>query len=498
MESARPDSRAATGVEGLDRILGGGLPRDHMYLIEGGPGTGKTTLCTQFLLAGQQAGEKCLYLTLLQTREELLEAARSHGWDLGGVVIEEVPTSCTERAGQEQTIFHASDVELSELLEAVRAALERHQPDRVVFDSLDEIRLLADTPSQYQRQALLIKKALCSGRRTSMVTSCEPGEDGAGIYALVHGALRLMQSPPVYGNVRRQLLVTKMRGVNHQGGHHDCRIRTGGLEVYPRLDPGVDPHQPLGRTFSSGVPGLDGLLGGGLEPGTACLLMGQSGTGKSSMISLYVHAAAVRGERSAIWTFDERADTLLTRARGLGLDLKPYIEQGLVQVEHIDVGELSPGEFAHRVRRAVIEDGVRLVAIDSLSGYINAMPEERSLILQLHELLTYLSGQSVLTMMVVTQHGIFGNERTEGIDISYMADTVLLIRRFESRGMVRMAMSVVKKRQGGHEKTIRELRLTSEGLQMGEPLREFQGVLSGLPAFLGGHEELLGSREGGR
>ena len=487
--------RVTTGTEGLDAVLGGGLPQGGLHLVRGGPGTGKTTAGLQFLLRGVEAGERVLYLTLSQTEAGLERIARSHGWTLAGIDVQEL--AAADLAGQaatEQTLFHPAEVELSETLEVFLGAVEQLDPARVVFDSVTELRLLVGDSLRYRRQLLGLRQFLTGRACTALLLEDTARSDELG--GLLDGLLELEQTAPEYGNVRRRLRLIKLRGTPYHGGYHNFEIRTGGLEVFPRLAPPDEVRRAEWESVTSGVAELDTLLGGGLEEGTACLLMGPTGTGKTSVATLYVYAAAQRGQRASVFLFDERPETFYRRSEGLGMDLRPLVAQDLISVRQVDTGELSPGEFAQQVRRSVDEGGARVVLIDSLSGYFHAMPQEDQLVTQMHELLTYLGRRGVLSLLIVGQHGVVGTGILAPIDVSYMADAVLLLRHFEAFGTLRKALSVVKKRYGVHETTIRELRLTPGSVQVGEPIREFSGVLAGSPVFQGEGQMLLG-RTGG-
>ncbi len=475
----------AIGVDGLDDILGGGLTPNRLYLIEGNPGSGKTTLALQFLLDGERNGEHGLYVTLSETKDELHAVARSHGWSLDQLAVcELIPSEDSLRPDSQPRMFHPSEVELSETTQAVLAEVERAKPARVVFDSLSEMRLLAQNPLRYRRQILALKQFFIGRQCTVLLLDDRTSEEtDLQLQSLAHGVISLEHLAPEYGAERRRLRVMKMRGMRFRGGYHDFIIRRGGLLVFPRLV-AAEHHQPFPREVApSGVAALDALLGGGLDRGTSALLMGPAGSGKSSIAIQYVVAAAARGERAAVFAFDESVGTLLARSAGLGMDLQAHVDAGRVRVQQVDPAELSPGEFAHAVRNAVEQDGAKVVVIDSLNGYLNAMPEERFLTIQLHELLTYLGQQGVVTLLVVAQHGVLGTMQTP-VDTSYLADAVILLRYFEAQGRIRRAISVVKKRTGAHEETLRELRMGPAGLVIGEPLQGFQGILTGTPTIL--------------
>jgi len=477
----------ATGIDGLDDILGGGLTPNRLYLVEGDPGAGKTTLGLQFLLAGGKRGEKGMYVSLSETREELLAVARSHGWSLAGVSITELaPTEDSLAADAENTMFHPSEMELGETTKAVLREVEQTRPHLVVFDSLSEMRLLAQNPLRYRRQILALKQffigrqctVLLLDDRTSEVTDLQ-------LQSIAHGVVSLERRSPDYGVMQRRLQVVKMRGKPFRPGYHDYTIVRGGLRVFPRLVAAEHQEDFEPAQIKSGIAALDALMGGGLDKGTSTLVMGPAGSGKSTLATQYVVAAAARGERAALFLFEESRKTLLARSAGLGLDVRGHLEAGRLTIRQVDPGELSPGEFVHSVRREVEERGASVVMIDSLNGYLNAMPEVRFLTLQLHELLTYLGQRGVTTLLVVAQHGLVGSTMQTSIDASYLADAVLLLRFFEAAGQVRMALSVVKKRSGFHERTIRELRFGKDGIAVGKPLEEFQGVLTGVPQYVG-------------
>ncbi|SJZ59135.1 circadian clock protein KaiC [Enhydrobacter aerosaccus] len=480
--------RVSTGSGGLDDILGGGFDADRVYLYEGRPGTGKTTIALQFLLEGVRSGERVLYITLSETERELKLVAKRHGWSLAKVdMFELVPPETTLDPERQLTVFHPADMELSETIDLVFKEVERINPTRVVFDSLSELRLLAQSPLRYRRQVLALKHFFASRHCTVvLLDDLSAAQDDLQLHSIVHGVILLEQLAIDYGAERRRLRVLKMRGIPFRGGFHDFVIETGGLKIFPRLV-AAEHHADFAIEYTpSGNAELDQLLGGGLERGTNALLIGAAGVGKSSLALTFAIAAAERGEHAALFAFDEGRGTIEARAHTLGLPLVKHVEAGLIELKQIDPAELSPGEFAAAVRRCVEDNGARIVIIDSLNGYLNAMPDERFLILQMHELLSYLAQQGVLTILVLAQHGLVGPMETP-LDISYLSDAVLMLRYFEVGGTVRRALSVVKKRSGRHEHTIREFRLSGNGISIGPPLKDFSGIFSGNPRFTGTH-----------
>jgi circadian clock protein KaiC len=488
--------RAATGIPGLDRLLGGGFPVNRVYLVEGEPGTGKTTLSLQFLLAGARRGEQGIYVTLSETGEELRDVARSHGWSLDGITICDLQTSEQSlQADSQYTLFHPSEIELSETTRAVIAAVEQVNPARIVFDSLSEMRLLARDPLRYRRQILSLKQYFAS-RQCTMLLLDYPAE-GADLQlqSLAHGVLVLEQRTADYGGTRRRVRIQKLRGVKFRDGYHDCSINTGGLVVYPRLvaaeHAGTPPREPM----ASGARELDKLLGGGLERGSSAILLGPSGVGKSTLAAQYVAAAAALGERAAVYLFEESPESWLFRNERLGLRVGAATSEGQIELRRVDPAERSPGEFAEMVSRSVEEEDVRLVVIDSVNGYLNAMPHERFSSLHLHQLLAVLAQRGVLTLLVLAEHGLLGQALQSPVDLTYLADAVILLRYFEAFGQVRQAISVLKKRTGNHERSVRELVLGPAGIRIGEELRNFQGVLSGSLVFTGEKSTLMAELE---
>jgi circadian clock protein KaiC len=437
----------------------------------------------QFLAAGAARGENVLYVTLSESAEELRDIADSHGWSLEGITVRElIPTEHTLAAEDQYTVFHPSEIELTETTKVILQDVETRKPTRLVFDSLSELRMLAGTPLRYRRQILALKQFFAGRGCTVMLLDDLTATDrDLQVQSISHGVVALEQMIPEYGADRRRLRVVKFRGRQFRGGYHDYAIRRGGLDVFPRLV-AAEHRRPIAAGRMSGnLPELDALLGGGLELGSSTLLVGAPGTGKSTLSAQFAAAAAQRGEKSAMFVFDESAPTLVSRARGLGIELGEFVDDGLITIQPIDPAELSPGEFAHTLRRAVEVNGVKIVVIDSLNGYLNATPEERFLIIQLHELLSYLGQQGVATIIVGAHQGIIGSNMSAPVDASYLADSVILLRFYEAESEVRQAISVVKKRGGAHERTIRDFRMTPEGIRIGEPLRRFRGVLTGVP-----------------
>jgi circadian clock protein KaiC len=479
---------ARTGVPGLDDILCGGLAPGRVFLLEGSPGTGKTTTAVQFLLTGADAGERGLYITLSETEAELRESAASHGHEIGDrfEIFELVPPETLLDDEQQQSLLYSSDLELGETTRSIFEVFERVRPDRVVLDSLSEIRLLAQSSLRYRRQILALKHYFSkAGATVLMLDDLTTDTLDKTVHSVAHGVIRLEELAPDYGPERRRLRVIKFRGRQFRGGFHDFIIEHGGVRVFPRLVSGEHHEDFVRDTLASGSPELDALLGGGVERGSSTLILGPAGTGKSLLTLTFVTAAARRGERSALFVFDEELGLLFQRARGLGIDLPGMVDRGELFVEQVDAAELSPGQFTHMVREVVERNGVQTVVIDSLNGYQAAMPEENALILHMHELLQYLNRRGAATFLTVAQHGLVGDMQSP-VDVTYLADTVVLLRYFEALGRVLRAISVIKKRTGFHENTIREYRIGAGGITLGQPLNDFQGVLKGVPTYVGG------------
>jgi circadian clock protein KaiC len=481
----KPLENSATGIAGLDDILCGGLTPNRLYLIEGVPGSGKTTLALQYLIEGARCGEPVLYVTLSETEEELRAMADTHGWNLEGVTIRElVPPEESLQPAEQYTMFHPAEVELSETTRTILTDVERLKPARLVFDSLSELRLLAGDPLRYRRQLLALKQffrgRLCTVILLDDLTSA--GRD-LQVQSIAHGVLVLEQLTPEYGTDRRRLRVLKHRGRAFRGGYHDYLIKGGGLKVFPRLIAQEHRNRPSEERFSSGLERIDMLLGGGIERGTSTLIVGAAGTGKSSLAAQFVAAAADRGQRSCMFLFDESINTLMTRMHGLGVNLQKHYESGMVSIRQIDPAELTPGEFADSIRSEVEQKNATCVVIDSLNGYLNAMPGERYLTIHLHELLMYLGEKGVATLLVGAHQGLVGAAMQSPVDASYLADAVILLRYYENEGEVHQAISVMKKRGSDHERTIREFALKPGGIFIGEPLRKLRGVLTGVPAY---------------
>ncbi|BAT60536.1 circadian clock protein kinase KaiC [Variibacter gotjawalensis] len=487
---------ARTGVPGLDDVLQGGLQRGRVFLLEGSPGTGKTTIATQFLMEGAKAGERTLYITLSETEDELRSGAASHGWDLKDVgIFELVPPENLLDEQHQQSLLYSSDLELGETTKRIFEAFERVKPHRVVIDSLSEIRLLAQSSLRYRRQILSLKHYFAQAQTTVLMLDDLTMEVmDKTVHSIAHGVFRLEETAPDYGAERRRMRVLKYRGRRFRGGFHDFALSNAGAHVFPRL---VSAEHKLGfkrEVISSGTERLDALLGGGVERGSSLLIIGPAGAGKSLLALTFIKSAVARGETAAMFVFDEELGLLFDRAKGLDIDLQAMVDQKRLHIEQVDAAELSPGEFSQRVRRCVEQRGAQTVVLDSLNGFQAAMPEENALILHMHELLQFLNRRGASTILTVAQHGLVGDMKAP-VDVTYLADTVILLRFFEAFGRVRRAISVIKKRASAHEDTIREYRIGQRGVTLGEPLTEFQGVLRGVPTLVGNSRDLLKAEE---
>jgi len=480
-----------TGIIGLDTILRGGLPSSRVYLVEGAPGVGKTTLGLQFLFEGVRCGERAMMVSLIETEDELLEVARSHGWDPGGLHILEIPQTLKTSSVAVQTVFPPGEVEFGEIAGTIVDAVDQYRPQRLLIDSISQLGMLTDNWPQMRSSVLKIRDMVNRIGATTLLTSSRVDRQVAELDTIVHGTISLRTHNPDFGPVNRELSIKKMRGHKFVTGYHNYRILTGGLEVFTwRQVPHTSPLTEW-QVLSSGNQQLDDLLGGGLEEGTACLINGTTGAGKSTLASLYVQAAALRKEASVIFCFDERKDTFLRRSASLDMDIPTYIEQGLIDLHQMDTGQLSPGEFAQIVVRAVEKVDAKVVVIDSLTGCMNAIPGDEQLLRQLHGLISYLSRIGVLTIMVVTKFGASGSITDMQIDASYLSDTVIILRHFEALGTLRRCIAVVKKRHSPHEHTIREFKISAGGCEVGPPLTAFNGILTGNPTYHGDREKLM-------
>jgi len=481
-----PLERTATGIAGLDNILFGGLPAGRLFLVEGSPGVGKTTLAVQFLLEGLAKGEKCLYVTLSETRDELDMVCESHGWSLEGITVVELSQVENVLGTAQNTLFQPAEVELNNLSKLIISEFDSIEPRRMVLDSLSEMRMMAQTPLRYRRQILAFKHHFSRRNCTVMLLDDRSAQaNDTQVDSIVHGIVSMEIMPLKFGISRRYLTVKKMRGSSFREGNHDYVIKSGGITVFPRLVSGDHEPSHSRELFRSGNEQLDALVGGGLHAGTGTLLMGPAGSGKSTVASMYAAMAAGRGYGVRYFAFDESTFILVNRAREIGLDFDGPMKSGLLRIQQVDPAEIAPGELAYQITRAVDGEGVRMVVLDSLNGYVNAMPQEDYLHLHLHELLSYLNQKGVVTIMILAQHGLIGPMGSP-VDVSYLADAVILMRFFEAHGAMKKAVSVVKKRSGAHEDTIRELTMSEHGIMVGKPLVHFQGVMTGVPRVLGG------------
>jgi circadian clock protein KaiC len=480
------DEKVSTGVPGLDYLLRGGLPSHRIHLVEGHPGSGKTTLGLQFLIEGAKHGESCMYITLSETADELRANAASHGWDLAGIEVQELQPSENLRPEEQYTLFHPSEIELGDLSRSVFDAVEKYKPARAVLDSVSDMRLLARDSLRYRRQILALKQFFV-GRGCTLLLLNETGvsDTDAHIQSLAHGVIKLEQAVQDFGIARRRLEIVKLRGVSYVGGFHDLHLHTGGMRVFPRLENRRQIRPLPKETLKSGLPALDALLDSGVPMGTCTLIMGPSGAGKSTLGAQYLSFAASKGIRSAAFLFDEQRQTFLDRGDALGMRLSKHANSDMIKLAKIEPGSMSPGEFSHSVRKAVEDDNVRVILIDSLTGYLTAIPERSAAVVRLHELTSYLSSCGAATFLTVAQQGMLGQNMASPIDVSYIADTIFMMRFFEAGGRVRKALSVLKKRTGMHETTIREIGITRDALWVGEPLVNFRGVLTGVPEYRG-------------
>ena len=488
-----PQELVKSGVPGLDYLLGGGFPARRIYLVHGPTGSGKTTLGMQFALEGVSAKETTLYVTLAESHEEMMLVAESHGWDMGGFVLFAPHTPDGDIPGDQYTLFHPGEVELTDLITKIIAEIRVKKPARVVIDSLADIRLLARDPLILLRQMRLLRATLTELHCTVLLLNnrLTNGDRSGSLETFAHGIIELDYSNSLYGEMRRCVSITKLRGARHVTGRHDARLTTGGLVVYPRLVPETPPRDLGDALIASGSAELDRLCGGGLEIGSSAMLIGSAGTGKSTVAAQFALAAAGRGERSSMFLFDETERSCRLRWKGMNMPLNGYVDEGVIETCNVDPTEVSPGEFCHMVRTSVENRDTSIVIIDSLSGYMQVMPESRFMEVHLFELLKYLNARGILSILIVTQHGILGSALESPIDVSYLIDTILLMRFFEAGGEVHKAISVVKKRLGQHERTIRECQIGPHGLRIGEPLKNFHGVLTGIPAFRGESQQLL-------
>ena len=491
-QTADRQEKCITGVPGLDDVLRGGLPRNQLFLLQGKPGTGKTSLALQFLLQGAKDGEKCLYITFSETQRELEAVARSHGWDLSKIAILELSTiSAHISAGNQNTLFHPSEIELSKTIDLLLERVKQESASRIVFDSVSELRLLAETSLRYRRQMLSFKEFFIDRGSTVLFLDDLTTEAGdVHVQSIVHGVLLLEKFRAAYGVERRQFHIVKLRGVGFKGGTHDYVIERGGIKIFPRLVASDHVSTFKANVLASGVKHLDDLLGGGLDSGTSNLILGPAGTGKSTIALKFAISAAERGQKAALFAFEESIANLVARATALGLNIQEHLDSGNLIIRKVDPAELTPGQFAAILREAATVDKLSLVVIDSLNGYIHAMPEQQFLMLQLHELFSYLGNRGIVTIMVLAQAGIMGSMQTP-LDLTYLADSVMVTRYFEAFGAVKKAISVIKKRTGAHEESLRELRIGPGGVIVGEVLKEFAGIFTGVPRYTGPEKKIM-------
>lgn len=484
---AQTTARCSIGSRGLDDVLGGGLPRGYFYLLEGEPGTGKTTLAMQFMAEGLRRGEKTLYITLSETPDDLRTTAGLHGIQLDGLQFVDLkPSEEDLKPDGQYSVFHPSEVELGDRLQAIVSEVERHKPDRLVIDALSELRMLAKDPLRYRRQVISLREFTPPDCTVLLLDDRSSRHSDIELHSIVHGVIMLDKVHREYGKTRRRMEVSKLRGSAFREGYHDYIIQTGGVVVFPRLVASEHLAPPESAdAATSGIAQMDALVGGGLDRGTSTLLLGPAGCGKSTIAMRWLTSGAERGETGCAFIFEETVSTLINRAKGLGMDLQPHLDSGRIKIDHLDPAEMSPGEFIEKVRIAVDVDKARIIIIDSLNGFLQAMPGEQFLALHLHELLTYLNHKGVVTLMVMAQSGVVGSNVQTPADVSYLADNILVLRYFEAQGEVKQAISMIKKRSGAHEHTIRELRLGPDSIQVGDPLRNFHGVLTGIPVLLG-------------
>ena len=497
--SAQPDldRPSPTGISGLDEILRGGLPENRLHLILGSPGVGKTTIALQYLLEGARVGESGLYIALSETQDEILCVARSHRWPIEQINIFELSALEQQLAQEERnTVFHPAEIELNKTTQMLLARIEEVKPKRLVLDSLSELRLLSDSPLRYRRQMLSLKQFFAGRQMTVLLLDDHSAEGGdLHVQSIAHGVIAVEKIVSDYGSEKRRVTINKMRGLNFIGGYHDAVIVPGGMRVFPRLIGSAQKGQArrVVGVANSDLPELDALLGGGLNRGTSCLLLGPAGTGKSTVALQFAVAAARRGEQVLLCMFEENLETMQARAASIGMPVAELIAEGKIQIMEVDPAELAPGEFANSVMDSVRTRDARIVIIDSLNGYMQAMPDESYLTIQLHELLSFLNRHGVLSIMTVAQHGLVGHMQSP-VDLTYLADTVILLRFFEQMGRIKKAISVIKKRIGRHEDTLREFRIDDQGVRVGKPLEEFHGVLTGVPIFSGTQEQMLRKR----